>query len=81
MSLDTLLEIHACYLNYIAFHLMLSPFLGGFDLLFAQTVIDWFIGKNLWSVVCTLVPGIDWSIPAWAIASWMGAAKDISIYH
>lgn len=44
---------------------MLSVVLSGFDLLFAQTVVDWFIGKSLWREVCTLVPGTDWSIPAW----------------
>lgn len=44
---------------------MLSVVLGCFDLLFAQTVVDWFIGKSLWREVCTLVPGTDWSIPAW----------------
>lgn len=43
---------------------MFSAVLGGFDLLFAQTVVDWFIGKSLCEV-CTLVPGIDSSIPAW----------------
>lgn len=64
LSLDNLLEIHACYLNYITFFLMLSAVLGGFDLLFAQTVVDWFIGKSLWSEVCTPVPEIAWSIPA-----------------
>lgn len=62
---------------------MLSAMLGGFDLLFSQTVVDWFIGKSSWSEVFILVPGIGWSIPAWGgcLGSMRGLLKDRKQKH